>query len=271
MATLQPLPPRAGQPARGELREDVPDALHAAGEAWLRTYLFDSKEAKEWTRNVAIVLDIEPSGARGGLYNDIIWHSRQGADEFFNVLHATLDVIRTTKYVVRYPPHENLEQSLLYANSVWSATENGLRKRVDETAQAAYEQARTIGGEASDELAQAWEQAYARNGNPAYAWSHAITAVEAALRPVVYSDNRKATLSNIIRDLRNQSFKLELRGRNRDHSVGPLINLLELIWTNPNRHGGSGEPPATAEEARAVVNLAVAIVQWRRDGQIVRK
>ena len=48
--------------------------------------------------------------------------------------------------------------------------------------------------------------------------------------------------------------------------------MLELMWTDPRRHGDPNpEPAATAEEGRAVANLAVTIVQWVRDGLVVRK
>jgi hypothetical protein len=54
-------------------------------------------------------------------------------------------------------------------------------------------------------------------------------------------------------------------------SVEPLVKLLELLWVDPNRHGSSNpEAPATIEEVRALVHLAVTIVQCGRDGLIVK-
>jgi hypothetical protein len=57
-----------------------------------------------------------------------------------------------------------------------------------------------------------------------------------------------------------------------DYAIDPLVQMLELLWPDPNRHDSStAEPPATKDEACAVVQLAVAVVQWGRDGQIVKK
>jgi hypothetical protein len=45
--------------------------------------------------------------------------------------------------------------------------------------------------------------------------------------------------------------------------------MLTLLWPDPNRHGSTTpKPPATAEEGRALVNLATTIVGWAKDGLI---
>ena len=84
----------------------------------------------------------------------------------------------------------------------------------------------------------------------------------------------KPNLGDVIGQLRGQPhlWKLGIRGQNRDNSVEPLVGMLTLLWPDPNRHGSpTPEPPASVEEARALVNLAVTIVQWARDGQIAKR
>ena len=54
-------------------------------------------------------------------------------------------------------------------------------------------------------------------------------------------------------------------------SVRALVGMLRLLYPNPDRHIGPDHRVPTTEEARAVVQLAVTIVQWARDGQILKK
>jgi hypothetical protein len=94
------------------------------------------------------------------------------------------------------------------------------------------------------------------------------------LVPVVVPNKAKATLSDVLGQLRSQGnlWKMLLPGKDQSHDVAPLVAMLELIWPNHDRHGGN-TPKRTPspEEARAVVTQTAAIVQWHRDGWVVQK
>jgi hypothetical protein len=79
--------------------------------------------------------------------------------------------------------------------------------------------------------------AYGRDPNPSDAWDHAIKAVEAVLTDVVTPNKAKATLGDVLGQLRAQGhlWKLMVRGQKRDHSVEPLVHMLTLIWPEPPR------------------------------------
>lgn len=49
----------------------------------------------------------------------VMEYSFSGDEELLDVVHATLDVVRTSRYIQRNPPHEELEQTLRYAGLVW--------------------------------------------------------------------------------------------------------------------------------------------------------
>jgi hypothetical protein len=53
--------------------------------------------------------------------------------------------------------------------------------------------------------------------------------------------------------------------------MGALVVMLRLVYPNPDRHQGQQRRAPTIEEARAVVHLAVTIVQWGREGLIVKR
>jgi hypothetical protein len=117
----------------------------------------------------------------------------------------------------------------------------GIELRVDPTVTAAFEEATAQPDAVSEQLAEAWTQAYGRQPDPSDAWDHAIKvstikAVEATLIPIVCQNNAKATLSTVIGKLSSQShrWKLLIRGKARDHSVASLVGMLQLIWPDPN-------------------------------------
>jgi hypothetical protein len=167
-----------------------------------------------------------------------------------------------------------LDEYLLLGNSAWAVAPDrkSLTSRVDPTAAEAVAQAIAPHDAASDELAEAWRKAYGREPDPSDAWDHSIKAVEHILKPVVCPNNSKATLGNVLGDLRSQPqlWKLALPGTNGDFSADRLVAMLELIWPNPDRHGGGTATVVTIEQSHAVVHLAVTIVQWVRAGVLQR-
>jgi hypothetical protein len=86
-------------------------------------------------------------------------------------------------------------------------------------------------------------------------------------------DDQLAVRSSVILVTQSHRWKFVIRGQTKDHSIDPLLHMLRLMWPNPDGHRSpTPEPPATLEEAQAVVQLAVTIVQWGRPtSQIVRK
>jgi hypothetical protein len=142
---------------------------------------------------------------------------------------------------------------------------------------AAFDSATAEADPASAELNEARIRAYGRRDEDASdAWDHAIKAVEAVLIPIVVPEISRPTLGRVIQQLdrgQPQPVTLGLAGPDGSRSVAPLVAMLRLMWPNPDRHGGSPEHNRvpTIEEARAVVHLAVTIVQWGRDGLIARK
>ena len=167
----------------------------------------------------------------------------------------------------------NLRSILAAGGSVWTVSPDNrsLQRAVDPQTHAAIELATSFADVTSNELREAWARAYGRNPDPSDAWDHSIKAVEAILRKIISPKNNLATLGTLIRDLRDGAHKFEFVLTNGLGGVPTLIAMLQLMYPNPDRHPGPDHRTPTLEEARAVVHLAVTIVQWSRDGQIVRK
>lgn len=195
-------------------------------------------------------------------------------DRFVVVVDAALHTIR---------PDENsrdqLDSILSTGWSAWTVAPDGLglTSRVDPTAQAAAAQAIAPHDAASAELAEAWRCAYGPQPNASDAWDHSIKGIEFVLKPIVCPSDASATLGRVVGELNadlsrpSPLWKLVLPGPDKDYSVKRLVGMLQLLWPNSDRHGGSTYRPADLEESRALVHLAVTIVQWGRAGAISRR
>jgi hypothetical protein len=265
---------REGRPAPVDgAYEGVPDYLRRPLTRWLENVYTitpdmlapDMDEAA--LERLAALLRIDLRGTDGyGMLSGILAWIDDDDERLLDVIHYTLQI--PTLMMKRW---EELEILLAYGSSTWSATGKGLQRRVHPTALEAWDTVIAVPDNASDHLAQAWTGAYGRHPHPASAWHHSIKAVEASFRPLVCPDIPLAPLSHIIDELKTGQWRLQVRGQTRDYAIDPLIQMLELIWPDPNRlASGTPEAPATRVEACAIVQLAVAIVQWSRDGQVVK-
>jgi hypothetical protein len=266
--------PAGREPAPGHFK-GVPDHLRLPVTGWLRETVRPGTKYEDMQTLIRVMarlrIPLAPWAGLNPLWSAITeWYEgpsqlRDDGERLLDVIHV---VIQATPGMTGY---RLLDQILSDGGSAYAATERGIEDRVDPTAKEAFEGAIQSRDHASSELAEAWSKAYGRNPDASDAWDHSIKAVEAVLRPIVCPNNAKATFSNVIGDIRAQHWKLKLRGHARHYSVRPLLEMLEVMWPDPNRHGsGSPERPATIEEARGVVQLAVTVVQWGREGLIVK-
>ncbi|MEV0581292.1 hypothetical protein [Nonomuraea sp. NPDC050310] len=187
-----------------------------------------------------------------------------------------LDVVDAT---LRLSPSngsaQDLRDALELAGSAWTVADHNraLQRRVNETARLAAQAAMSPNDLASEELREAWAAAYDRSPNPSDAWDHSIKAVEAVLIPLVVPNQNQPQFGHALGQLKGQggAWRFEIPGPQQGHEVEPLVEILKLLWPNPDRHAnGQGRPPLL-EEAQAVVHLAVTVVQWIRAGALRKR
>lgn len=219
----------------------------------------------------AILLRLRLGGSHSGDITKLAWNEHE---KFLDAVDLGLFFLDG-----QYDSWSSLDAWLSLGGSVWTIGKDrrSLVRRVTSTEQAAFERATSPSDLASNELEVAWRKVYGRNPDPSDAWDHAIKACEHALKPIVTPTNNSATLGNVVGQLRAPVpvAELLLKDNGQRNVIGPLDafeKILHLIWPNPDRHGGGAdERIPTQQEAEAVVNLAVLVVQWARSGVLRKK
>ncbi|WP_206752042.1 hypothetical protein [Kribbella antiqua] len=258
-------------------------AFKLFAEEWLKRYLYDQPHGPANALGVATALDLPVQQGGGGVaaFGSVVDYMDSGDEQLLDVLHYTVLVIERGDVTFRPPsPWEVLERHLAFAGSVWSATEHGLVNRAEQTAVDAMTTATRPADKASAHLVEAWRKAYDRDGDPSDAWDHAIKAVEEILLPIVIPAQDQAKIGQVLGELgsKGQQWDVGLQfnadAPPRTPPVEPveaLVGMLRLLYPNPDRHSGASHRSPTAEEARVVVQLAVSVVQWAREGIISKR
>lgn len=284
----RPLPERLGLvPPPGPPHEDLSPQLAAVVASWLRGNLHD------WlVTRLALRLGLEvpqPSpGAAGPRPGHQVVEQLQGDPmALLTTADALLDLLTEPAGVVLRPtlptPPDALEAYLRDGRSTYRVNDrgDGLERRVDPTAAAALAQAVGQAGDvrresAATHLRNAWAAAHELRGrDPSKAYAEAIRAVEAAAVPVVLPTNDRATLGTVLAHLRGAAdrWDLAMPDRNGDTDLGPLVDMLTLLWTRQtDRHGGNRPTrPIEQPAAEMAVQLAVLLVQWFSAGDVRRR
>lgn len=268
MSTWVPRSQRLGKHDYDGPFEGVPGHLMPQVLKWIEETVGGLQAPREFVLLLALRLRIPLELDYGRPLDQLL--TAAGADEDF-----LWDVVEGVIRVGNPGPRATKELRVLLdlAGSAYTVSDDGLIvERVGDQAQAVYDAATSAADQITEDLRESWSKAYGRSPDPSDAWDHAIKAVETALQPIVLPADGKATLGKIIGELKSnpQRFKSAFAGPDGDNAVDKLVETLRLLWPNPDRHGsGSRTRKPTLPEARAVVNLAAALVQCERTGYLV--
>ncbi|MBF6298492.1 hypothetical protein IU459_13185 [Nocardia amamiensis] len=277
--TWTPLSQRTGRAEADGPFEGVPDHLHGLLRGWAEKVARGYGSAI--LEKIGLRLRVENRTSETfqafSLVLNAFYDEQQALDLIDALLHYGAQLEPDTWTIANGLPSE-LRRILEDGGSVWTVSPEADRLVlvVDERVEEIYQQAVAVEDEATIELREAWANAYGRNGNASDAWDHAIKAVEDVLIPVVVPNKAKATLSDVLGQLRSPAssaqWKMMLPGADQTHDVAGFVGMLQWLWPNHDRHGGGGPRRIPSiDEARMIVTCAAMIVQWHRQGWIVAR
>lgn len=267
----------AGKPVDDTLHEGVPAHLDRPLRRWLGAFL--SRSGSMVATRVTVRLQMSPD------MNETDW-----------LVHSTspVELLDAVDAAIQLHPgwevgQSRLEQLLDDVGSLHNLLQDGgsaykidmqipgLGTRVDQTVTAAADQAAEAALQAdrrsaADHLRQAWRAAYGLHPDATKGYSEAVKAVEAAAIPVVLPRDDYATLGKVLKHLHQASDKWQLAipGPDSTGDIGPLVEMLRLLWTGQSdRHGGT-DPTKHVDQksAEMAVHLATTLVQWFAAGHV---
>jgi len=259
--------------------DDLPDHLREHVVSWLQGTLSTS-----FGLTTKIAMDrrivVSPTN-HGAALNQLMAHVQREDDQ--EVLNMVEDVLRLGGPAQTNP--SVLTRTLTQGHSAYAVNDDrtGLEMRlhpeVKEQAQAVVDAAEE--GVATH-LTAAWNAAYGRTPDADKAYTRAIKAVEAALRPVISPTASGATLTRMINDMAAKPAKWSFaiaderpataRPAPGADGVEVVLDLMRLLaYGEKERHGTEGPVELhTAEEAQAAVMIAITLIQFVELGALVQ-
>lgn len=270
MTLWRRLSARQEAPSPDEPYEGVPEHLLSPLIAWIH-HLFpfhagDVQDA-DMLRLVALATRIAlvPGDSDHAAYQAVVEASIANPQVCLDVIDALLKFGQPDDLAT-----ENLRSVLLFGGSAWEVAADGkaLVRRLDATTVSRQAVATIAADNASPLLKDAFAKAYGRKPDVLAAWGQAIRAVEAVIVAVVYPDHYDATLGHVIDELvaHPDRWRIGLNsGQDPIEQTKTFTAMLRMIWEVPGlTEDGKGKPPV--RETQAIVQLAVTVVQWLRDG-----
>lgn len=256
--------------------DGVPEHMHAELRRWMTSV--DETHARWSTGSrLAVVIALRTGVTFRDYYSPtgetlLVEASAQGGDE------KVLDVIEGYLHVAGDELAKDLRG--LFAIAGHTLTVGPDNKTLVEVVEPAMHTLATEAlqpeDRASHELQEAWTNAYGRGPDASDAWDHAIKAVEALVGPLVEPNNAASTLGSQMAVIRNDATSKNpkwsataLKRHGGESAHGAVLSLLQKIWVNPDRHGSGTPTSPTLAQARAVVVLAVSVVQMAREGELL--
>lgn len=171
----------------------------------------------------------------------------------------------------------SLAQMLTDGGSLWRFEAEPhwcLVRRVTESAEQQYAAATSEGSDSANRLRMAWTACYRQSPNYDEEYRNAVLAVEAVVLPMTIPKDTSGTLGKAIRNAKDTSARWAVGGLagQEPSGVDALVDMLELLWKNQERHARSDGRivDVAGPEAEIAVSLAVTLVTWFNAGLVQR-
>ena len=270
----------------------IPDFLWLYLRNWIGEVIYNNENSSKIMRLLSLDLhiDIGNNIPLYGLYSESSYGlCMEPVSQFLNTLYLEINsecekvellILDVIDWLLGHScgSKEELELILSRAGHELRVSPEGDRlvERIDPVNWNSYGEVVRPADEASRLMQDAWALAFGRDPNPSEAWSDAIKSIETLLKPIFSPNDSKATIGKMIAALRDKPEKWvcslpDRKYRTKDDEITKngieiLIDTLNVIGYQPNRHGSETKDIVDCITIRSVLFLSVTVLGWLRDG-----